>query len=260
LLLGLGYLRQNRVKEATVALALEALSNSNFVTFDLWEKTPYINLLRSVQVLTIQYYDRLLAALDTTHIFYNSVYEQAVLVKWWFGHMPTQVEWVRLRPIVQAILLAEQKPYEALKIVNQQISLNNDQAARLLRAWIDPDQYLQNYVESESLTSEETLLVKANILNERSLKRWFMSTLVSPPERKRYALVLAYRNIDANSILDMLRPEQWQYSAIANQVLNLFSGMPRDLPELDELMETIRTKQLNFTHPTRQKFKLTNIE
>jgi putative inorganic carbon (hco3(-)) transporter len=259
-LLGESYLKQNKLDAATVAFALEILSTPNMITMALWNQAPYAALLPKVQDLALQYYDRLLASLPSDQIFYNAVYEQSLMVRWWCERMPSQIEWTRLRPIVQATLRAETEPNEALKIANQEIAANNNQAARLLRAWIEPTQYLENYLNSESLTPEETALIKVNILNERSLKQWFTSTLTVPPERKRYALALAYRNGDANSITDMLRPGSLEYSAIANQVLNLFSGMPRDLPELDQLMETIRETQLNLIHPTRQGYKLPTIQ
>ncbi|MBT9315232.1 O-antigen ligase family protein [Leptothoe spongobia] len=260
--LGLVYLAQAKVEQAIDALALEMLASPNFITMQIWHRDPLASLQPRILDKAISYYEHVQSLLGPDHLYGNQLYEQSLLIRWWAERsLPETIQWQRLRPIVQAVIQANTEPEQALMLVKQQLETFHDtEGLKLLRAWLKPDLYLEQYLASADLSEEEAVNIRSEILEKRMLKDWLTASVGTPSERKRGSLSLAYRNASANGITSILRPEALEYSILPNQVLQLFVAMPRDLPILDELMESIRAEQLNLVHSTRNRFELAPLE
>ncbi|NEQ54195.1 MAG: tetratricopeptide repeat protein, partial [Leptolyngbya sp. SIO3F4] len=263
--LGLTYLAQSKVEAAIDALALELLMSPDFITMQIWNRPPFLALQPLVLEKAFSYYEYILEAMPPGHRYADRLYEQSLLIRWWAeGTLPESVQWSRLRQIVQNVIKAETQPNVVLMSINQQLEDNLNTEAflglMLLRAWLKPELYLEKYFESGDFSEEEMANVQSDILEKRVLKDWLAASIGEPIERKRESLSLAYRNASANGITSILRPEAIEYSILPSQVLQLFVAMPRDLPILDESMESIRSEHLNLVHSTRNGFKLAPLE
>ncbi|NJL49222.1 MAG: O-antigen ligase family protein [Leptolyngbyaceae cyanobacterium SM2_5_2] len=95
---------------AIAAFTLEALVNPAALTSPLWQKPPLQVLYSAVVDQTLAEYDQLLAQMEETAFGYNTVYETRILLGWWTGHPLPTVQPERLRPMVQALLMADTNP------------------------------------------------------------------------------------------------------------------------------------------------------
>ncbi|MEO1351136.1 MAG: hypothetical protein AAFW84_20400 [Cyanobacteria bacterium J06635_15] len=249
--LGLAYLGQAKESEAITSFTLEAITNPLFLTMTLWQEEPFRQINKIVVDRFLSYYEKILDTLAPGDRFYNLLYEKVILIRWWYGRSIDAVEGDRLRPIVQAVIHAETHPTKTFELLDQQLSKTpEDEASHLLKAWINPKQYLAKFLEISTLNDADRRAVQEHITTYRSLRTWLNSVTRSPAKRERNALVLAYRNADANSIGAILRPEGLELSVLV-ELLDLFPPLPREIPELDQQMEVIRTEGLNLTHPTK---------
>jgi putative inorganic carbon (hco3(-)) transporter len=255
--LGLAYLSQNKRQLAIQSFALECLENSAFISMDLWEQAPFDSVRSETIAQATDYYEQLLTLITPNSSQYNQLYEQRALIRWWHHLDNPNIEMKRIRPLLQAIFLAESQPKRSLEIIENQMiqAENNTKGMKLVRVWIDPQKYLNEYISSEDIDNAEKSLLQEHIEKQTSLQSWFKSVVIPSEPRKRYGLSFAYRNADANYIVSILQPGALNQSMIAN-VLGMFSQMPREFPELEQLMETIRTQQLGLRHPTQNGFQL----
>ena len=260
--LGLTYLAQAKIDQAIDAFALELLSIPDFITMKVWDSAPFTALQPRVLESAMEHYERVLDLLAPDHRYADYLYEQSLLIRWWVeGVLPEAVSWSRLRPIVQAVIQAESQPDTALMIVEQALEETPDiDGLELFRAWLVPEVYLEQYLQTADLPEPEMTAIRADVLEKRVLKDWLSASTGTPSDRKRGSLSLAYRNISANGVNSMLRPDAISYSVLPNQVLQLFVAMPRDLPVLDEVMESIRVDRLDLVHPTRSGFRLPALD
>lgn len=248
--LGLAYLSQFKEAEAISSFVLQAISDPMFLTMTLWEEEPFRQLKAIVIEQTLNYYARILDELTPENRFYNLLYERVVLMRWLYDSKMTESDLNRLRPIVQAVLKAEVAPEQALQILDAQLTQKpQDEASRLLKAWINPEEYIGEFLKISHLSDAEKQVVQDHIINSRSLREWLTSITQPKSAHERYALALAYRNVYANGVRAMLQPEGLE-SVLLIELLNLFPNLPRELPVLDRQMEMIRVEFLNLPHPT----------
>jgi hypothetical protein len=153
--------------------------------------------------------------------------------------------------------LAEHSSQEALNILNKNLKFNpNNQNLLLLRAWIEPQQYLNSYLENASdLNSEKRKQVREHIFKQRNLRSWLSSVRQKSQAVYRNALTLPYRNLKASEVAFGLSPQEESVNLLV-LMLGLFPDYPQVLPPLDRLINQIRTEQLNLPHPSDNHFQL----
>jgi putative inorganic carbon (HCO3(-)) transporter len=259
LLLGLTYFLQNQQPQAVDAFALETLADPQVVSLIAWNVPPLLSLAEDVALTSAELYGQLFEQLDLKLPQHRTVYEQGLLVQWWQGLPMVEYNSEALRPIVNALFLAESAPDAALGILNERAEAgkagNNE---LLLRAWLKPEAYLGEYLEAADLPPQEVPTVGQGIQQNRELRAWLMSETVPPPRQGRAALAYAYRNRYATGAEELLQPEGLRLSKVADR-LALFNPMPRVLPPLDALINSYRASQLQLPHPTESQFELTEI-
>jgi putative inorganic carbon (HCO3(-)) transporter len=259
-LLGLTYLIQGKTNQAATAFRLEGLANPDFMFANAWTQDPLDSLRSTVISQVIADYDELLATTPPDDLAYGWLIEQAVLLRWWYQvPLPANLNITRTKPIVQILVAIDQSPPQARDLVETFLEQDpNHEAFKLLRAWIAPDQYLQTYLQGTTeLSQEEKDMVENHILKYRNIRQWLKSTNDLPAFRFRNNMAFAYRNMQANLIELILRPDNVMGSGLAINVLQLFSPTPREFVTLDHLIERIRAENLGLPHPTYNHFTLT---
>jgi hypothetical protein len=256
-LLGLEYLKQQETEKAINALALSGLINPEILTRQIWNRSPLVSLRDSVVEKTISFSKNILTQLPKNAPEYNQIYENIVLLQWWERKPIENLDFNRLQPISQALLLAEHSSQEALNILNKNLKFNpNNQNLLLLRAWIEPQQYLNSYLENASdLNSEKRKQVREHIFKQRNLRSWLSSVRQKSQAVYRNALTLPYRNLKASEVAFGLSPQEESVNLLV-LMLGLFPDYPQVLPPLDRLINQIRTEQLNLPHPSDNHFQL----
>ena len=256
--LALAYLSQGKQDQAITALALEGLANPRFMTMNLWFAEPLKSLKATVLDQTLKLYDTVLASTPSNQAKYHWLYEQAALIRWWHSiPMPADLATGHLRPITQALLKSDVSPEAALTILNHEIEAGaSDRNLLLLRAWLDPEKYLEDYLTEFQISADDQKIARQHISEQREVRDWLNSIFSSLGPRSRFALIFAYRNLEANRANSILRPDNLEISALA-ELLDLFPQPPREYPQLAQLIEQVRTEKLNLPHPTRNHFQLT---
>jgi putative inorganic carbon (HCO3(-)) transporter len=257
-LLGLAYFLQTKTPQAIDAFALETLADPQVISITAWDVPPLSSVTAAVATTSAQLYDQLFDQLDLSKPGHKLVYEQGLLVRWWPGVALPDYQPEALRPIIQALFLAESDPNAALNLLNQRVDIGQAGTPELLlRAWLQPDTYLQDYLTAAELSPQEVAVVTQGITQNRNLRTWLRSEQAEPPRQGRGSLGFAYRNRYASGAEELFRPEGIRLSQVAAR-LGLFTEMPRLVPELDRLMNQYRTEQLNLPHPSQTGFQLTN--
>ena len=256
-LLALIYLTQSREEEAIAALTIQGLIEPKFLTFSLWTKQPFVSFKTTVLDKTLSLFETLLTSTPPNAPGYESLNESAALLRWWHRYPLTNIDRERLRPIVKALLQAEPEPTAALDLLNTEITADNSaQNLRLLRAWLDPENYLDVYLGEYASTTEEQTLIEEFIQSSASIRSGLMSSQTDHRSGElRAGLVFAYRNIDINLPQPVLRPFGLSANPLADQLM-VFPDYPREFPQLDYLLETLKADTLNLPHPTRNDFQL----
>jgi O-antigen ligase len=251
-LLGLEYLKQQQTEKAVNAIALTSLLQPEFFTLDLWERSPLASLKDAVIEKTLSFSENLLGGLTSDTPEYNQIYEMIVIWRWWHQKPIENLEINRLQPISQALLLVEKSPQEALEILNKNLNFNpGDRALLLLRAWLNPQKYLNDYLENSTEMNEaEIKQIEKHILTHRNLKDWLSSLKQKSQAGYRNALTLAYRNFKAAEVAFVLVPQEGEINLLL-PMLGLFPAYPQVLPPLDQLLDRIRTEQLKLTYPLK---------
>jgi O-antigen ligase len=243
-LLGREYFRQQKIDRAITAFALQGLITPEFLTSKLWETSKLSVIKEAVARETINLLNNIKEPITTTTPGYNQIQERLVLLKWWHGLPLGNWEQVKLRPIIKALILAETSPKSALEILNKNLE-NKQQEIYLLRAWLDPEKYLNDYLNIAQLSTEDSQAMSKNIQSNRNLKSWLSSLSNNYSHAPKIAIILTYRNYHAKMAGYVLLPPELDRNLIV-QKLNLFPHYPREFPVLDRLIHRINTKQLNL--------------
>ena len=252
--LGLTYLAQEKTAAAITAFALEGLITPRFSTLPIWQAEPLKSLYPAVAAQTIDLYDGLLAALPPDQSPYSTLYEQAQLLRWWHQRPPLPNQEIGA-PMIRALIQADQDPELALEILNGAIADQPQNVGlQMLRAWIDPDTYIDEVI-ALSNDGQETAALRAHLLEHRQARAWITSLTEFKGIRQRQGLTFAYRNWGANAIDMMLQPAPLEFYALA-ELLDVYREWPREFPALDQWVETVKAEQLGLVHPTRNGYQL----
>ncbi|PSN20709.1 hypothetical protein C7271_00820 [filamentous cyanobacterium CCP5] len=239
-LLGQLYLAQGQRERAIAAFTLEALVRPEILTYPLWQETLFSELQTAVVTTAFAEYDRLLAILSPDAKGYQPLAEIRTFLSWWFNFPEMGQLDAALRPITKAVVLADTNPDAALEQL-EPLTTESPLPHRLLAAWLDPDRYLDVYLTSlpeGDLPHSEQLMAQL-----QNFRVWLSSTLFTPNQMFRGALAFAYRNQSANEIRLMLRPQGIQAYEVLSE-LGLFPTWPREFPELDSRLQTLRAERL----------------
>lgn len=250
-LLGREYLNQQQPEKAITALALEGLINPRFLTVNLWNQAPLSNVKDAVAQKNLKLLSELLAKISSNDSNYNQIYEQSIFLQWWYEKPVVNVEKDRLSSIVKALLLVEESPESALEIINTHLKDSpNSNSLLLLRAWIDPPKYLLDYFRANpDFTEKYRQLIQESIIQNRKIRNW-LSSLVTQPKYQKNAIALTYRNYQGRAVADIPLPPEIDNNLIINQ-LGLLPPFPRTFPVLDQLINQVKTEELNLPHPNK---------
>ncbi|MEB3336780.1 MAG: O-antigen ligase family protein, partial [Leptolyngbyaceae bacterium] len=196
-LLGQVYAQQQQLEKAIAALALQSLIEAEFLTLNLWSTPQLAKLQAPVFQQTLGLLDKLMAAFPSTSTTYNSIYDKITLLRWWYQQPQPSLQRERLRPITQALLLAETSPQAAIATLNTALQQQPQNRSLLLaRAWIDPEQYLNTFFTTDTtLKPEEKHGIRSDISKYRDLRTWLRAIQQPlPPAYPRLGFAFAYRN------------------------------------------------------------------
>ncbi|MEO0755524.1 MAG: O-antigen ligase family protein [Cyanobacteria bacterium J06648_16] len=247
-LLGLTYLSQGQTDAAIAAFALEMLINPGSITLEAWQQ-DLSALAAPVFARLQQHYQTLLAELAPARA--NVLEQQLTAVRWWSGEQLSSS--ATTRPLMKALLEVEDNPKQAVDQINNCLQTTPaDQAAcRLLKAWLQPEIYLPEFLEETNLSATDQAAITSHITTHRNLREWLRSATQPVAGNRRFALALLYRNQYANQINQILLPGSLRRYTLPSSLRLLPLSWPREILPLDTLVETIRTEQLDLPHPTR---------
>ncbi len=273
-LLGAEYLKINQSEKAITALALQSLNNPEFLTSSLWEQPEFSTIKTDVYQKTIGFMDRLLEELKLEPSNYkginnyNDVYEKKIILEWWNDNLDLEnVEQTRLRPIIQALLIAEKDPQRAVEILNNKeevirsVLKKNLNTHLLLKAWLNPNKYLEEYLNSSAVDelSDPQKKVIGNITKEnRNLKNWLKSTELRFVSANRNAMRLTYRNEELTGASVTILPADLKRYMLVEK-LNLFEDYFREVKPIESLINEVQINKLNLAHPTINQFEIESI-
>ncbi len=253
-LLGLTYLIEGQTDKAVSAFALELLINPDSILLESWQQ-QLSELSEPIFSELQQHYETLLASLEPTSRVYERVDEQLNVVRWWLGEPVASVS--VNRPLLKAIVASESNPEESLDYLDSCIGGGENEnpdhsACQLLKAWLQPDEYLSEYLEGTNLRAENQAEVRQNITSNRDLKSWLRSTTEPISRERRFGLAFVYRNQYANQIRQILYPGSLRLYTLPGSLNLLPLRWSREVPALDSLAESVRAERLNLPHPTSQ--------
>jgi tetratricopeptide (TPR) repeat protein len=170
--LGMAYLAQGKVDKATSAFAIDAIAFPKSIGLANWQGPPLRELQHEVIAKAELLHDELLKKADLSSVDGQELYEQSLVFRWWNGLPLPDYNPELLRPVVRALILAQDSPAEALKIVDEAIAVNPDEVNRglaLLKLWLQPE-ILLNKKEAEKfgLTGEGIIEVREHLAQNQS--------------------------------------------------------------------------------------------
>ncbi|WP_013322988.1 O-antigen ligase family protein [Gloeothece verrucosa] len=259
-LLGREYLQLQQREKAITALALQGLIQPSFFFYPLWNQPGLSEVKKPVAEETIRLFSILKQKTDSPDIT-QQIDEIITLIKWDSNFPLEKAEKKHLNPLVKALLLANSSPEESLTILNQALKAEpTAEPLLLLRAWIDPKQYLGAYFQqfSNQLTTRDKEFLENSIYRNRDIKTWLSSLLQQPKSAPKIALILTYRNYQGRNLAYIPLPSELQIPIIVNK-LSLFPEFSRLYPQLDELINQVKTERLNLPHPPDNKYQLLSV-
>jgi O-antigen ligase len=261
-LLGREYLQQQQTEKAVTAFALEGLINPRLLLSPIWQQPPLSPVREAVAQKNLSLLSLLLEQIGKDGVGYNQIYDQFVLLSWWYQRPINQIDTQPLSLMTQALLAIEKSPEFALKLLDRGLQQSSDpEPFLLLRGWINPVQYFTDYLktnEAANMSEQERQLLEKSLFRDRAPRaargnRDIRAWIASLGQRQRYAskkgLILTYRNYQGKNIGYIPLPPEIETSLIAS-LLNLFPQVSPVLPPLDRLVDRVRTEQLNLPHPT----------
>jgi len=244
--LGLSLLQQGKKDKAVEAFSLESLANPIFLTASNWNKEPLLSVRDEVVSNTLKSYREILSVTNEVSLQYAWLYEQWAMLSWWYEYPISVKEREKLRPLVQAMLVSNEDPQEALQLIEEHISNNGNRANNiyLIQARLSPERYLSELTAKLDGTTDERSNLEENLKRKGTMQTWLSEATTSAKTQTRYALVFAYRNLAANVIRKILYPGDIQNSVLLSAG-DLFKSTPREYPQLDRYMADVRSKQFS---------------
>jgi putative inorganic carbon (hco3(-)) transporter len=244
--LGCIYLKQKKYSQATTAFVLEGLANPAFLVDPIWKNPPFSEQRSPVVDQTLAAWQQILSITAAGSTQYNWLNQQIALIQWWYRKPLSTDKQANLSTFLQAVLSVDESSTRALSLLNQEIPNSvseEDVKLALLRAWINPDQYLADFLTDFDGTEEEKQTVTHNIHAFRDLREWLTSVNYPTAARLRFGLAFAYRNQSANSIRTILAADGLSSSPLLDQFA-LFSPPPREFTQLDQKISEISAQDL----------------
>ena len=255
--LGRAYLNRNQPTQASRAFTLESLVNPQFLTDPIWKQPPLSEYLPTVLNQTLTIWQSILAETLPSSAQYHWLNQQIILTKWWFRRSVSTDEIESLSSDAQAVLKLGSAVGRDTKnnltvlteMLNPQPAELQAQADKLsiLKAWLDPEQYLSDVFDEGALTQAERQLLIEDIQTHPDLGEWLTSISSPKTNTVRYGLAFAYRNRFANDITQILSADGLSDSYLLNQ-LSLFSKPPREFSQLDRKIVDFGSHELAI-HP-----------
>ncbi len=243
--LGLSYLNQGKTSQASLAFSLEALSNPEFLTTDLWTNRPFSDLLPSVLDQTINSYRQILAQTNPRSAPFLWLNEQLAILSWWHQRPIEGINRAELSPLAQLILEIDSNPQMAANSIQTYVEqAPDDSNLQLMQAWLLQGQYLTDYLKDFKGTQQEKDLITRNISEHRDIRAWTNSVRRALPSQERHGVSFAYRNVSANYIRQILYPGVLRSSFFLNH-LGLYQKLPRTFPQLDREITRLNTERLS---------------
>ncbi|PSO56298.1 MAG: hypothetical protein BRC39_17510 [Cyanobacteria bacterium QH_7_48_89] len=203
--------------------------------------------------------NNLLAEIPKDDPNYNQLYQQKVILRWWHDLPLHNLHLERLTPTTQAALLVEKSPQKAIAILNTELQATPKRSSLLFfRAWMNPEKYLEAYFQQHpDIDSDRKQQLRASIKQHRSLQGWLKSIQTENTPDRRHISVLTYRN--SNLATNVVISDEAPVYPLALKI-GLYNksraNQPKFFPQLDQLINKIRTEQLNLPHPTENNFQL----
>ncbi len=259
-LLGQTYLQTDQREKAIAAFSLQGLVDPNIMTLGQWEQEPFAAVRMEAVEASLALYQDLLERLDPQDPYVITLQERMAWLAWWHGlPIPHRDHLSQFSPMVQALILGDRQPEQALEIIDQQIAQNPDNNTRwlILKAWFQPDFNLNLNLKQANSEDSQTYLLTSGRAEGVTLQEWLkqIPELAKPVGSERLASRLLYRSEDFEAVDTVLRPDDLQTFRLLS-LLGLGSGYPRTFPVLDQLINDVRTEALGLPHPTKNGFQL----
>ncbi len=259
-LLGQIYLQTDQQEKAIAAFALQGLVDPNIMTLGQWEQEPFAAVRVEAVEASLALYQDLLERLDPQDPYIITLQERMAWLAWWHGlPIPHRDHLSQFSPMVQALILGDRQPEQAMEIIDQQIAQNPDNNTRwlILKAWFQPDFNLNLNLKQADAEDSQTYLLTSRRAEGVTLQAWLkqIAELAKPVGSERLASRLLYRIEDFEAVDTVLRPDDLQTFRLLS-LLGLGSGYPRTFPVLDQLINDVRTEALGLPHPTENDFQL----
>ncbi len=246
--LGLVHLQKSELEKATAAFVLEGLAHPKFLMASVWDKQPLASMHSEVVNSVLASYEKILSKTDVTLHQYDWLETQFCTLKWYFNFLPYEREFGS-DSLMQVLMKIDGDPSKALESLNQKIAQEGKQKEwLLLRAWLSPDEYLDEFFLDAEGSLEERIKIEENIRTHRNIRDWLISVSSPPTQRYRQSVGFAYRNASANAIKRILYPDELQVNFLVD-FLGLLPDAPREFSQLDYEMDFIRTEYLDLILP-----------
>ena len=118
-----------------------------------------------------------------------------------------------------------------------------------------PEKYLEVYLSSDpKLEPENKQLISRSIYKRRQLRSWLKYLRENIKFAYRPAFIFPYRNLKAREVAQVIVPQEIKtYSLV--KLLNLFAPLPRSIPQLEQLIDAVKTNQLDHLNLLITTFK-----
>lgn len=260
LLLGQSYLAQGEKDRAIAAFAIQGLIDPGIMTLALWDEEPLMAVrLESVE-RCLDLHQKLIDALDSDDPYRVVLQERMAWIAWWNRlPIPHEDQLDKFSPMVQALLSVEQQPEKALEIVKEQLKIAAEDKTPwlILQIWLDPSVRLKLPLKStETGIAKEYMLASAADQGV-ALQDWLKQVpfTPNPTGTDRFGSRLLYRNQDFEAVDTVFRPRNLTAYRLLS-ILGLSGSQPRTFPELDRLIDEVRTQELGLPHPTENHFQI----
>ncbi|MBV5261892.1 O-antigen ligase family protein [Synechococcus moorigangaii CMS01] len=259
-LLGQTYLQTDQREKVIAAFALQGLVDPNTLTLGQWDQAPLATVRIEAVEAALALYQDLLDRLEPQDPYVTTLQERMAWLAWWHGlPIPHRDHLSQFSPIVQALILGDRQPEQALAIIDQQIAQNPDDSTRwlILKSWFQPEFNLNLNLKQAGEAEPQNYLLVSRRDEGITLQEWLrqIPQEIKPLGSERLASRLLYRSEDFEAVDTVLRPEGLQgFQLLA--LLELGSGYPRTFPALDQLINEVRTEALGLPHPTENNFQL----
>ncbi len=256
-LLGQTYLNQGHTEKAIAALSLAGAENPEFLVMDLWHREPFAALKPQVLSQALALHQAVLTRISPATRGYEALYNQSMVVRWWHGLPLLEQTPADLSPTVQALIAIDASTHHGADTISRLLAeFPDDKNLKLLQAWLKPKTFVLPMLTEMDLAEQEQEQIRNHLHQYRHIRQW-LSSLSTPvtgiPGRQR--LDFAYRNGNAQRI-NLIIPPAGLDIPVLLRTLQVFPGLPREFPALDQVMERVRKKALDLPGAVHNEFQI----